>query len=181
MNINKVKINKELIFRCKPDFVCRLKEGDDDLSFCPVPAQCWVDLKPQNPPAACKMQISSRIFTFHPVGHLFSLCFDLRMFCVWSMCAKIVCMCLCVFILLLIHKSCFNQSSPSLFLIFIFHFDFYHGLVIGLFAFNLIPLRFIPQHTTKMIYLKLCFGQVSPLLKNMSDLPHCLQDDALIP
>lgn len=157
MNINKVKINKELIFRCKPDFMCRLKEGDDDLSFCTVPAQCWVDLKSKNPTETCKMQISSCIFTFHPVGHLFSLCFDLRMFCVWGMFAKIMCMCLCVFILLLIHKSCFNQSSPSLFLIFIFHFDFYHGLVIGLFAVDLIPLRLIPQHTTKMIYLKLCF------------------------
>lgn len=174
MNINKVKINKELIFRCKPDFMCRLEEGNDDLSFCTVPTQCWVDLKSKNPIDTCKRQISSRTFTFHPVGHLFCLCFDLRMFCVWGVCAKIMCMCLCVFILLLIHKSWFSQSSPSLFLIFIFHFDFYHDLVIALFAFDLIPLRFIPQHPTKTIYLKLCFGQVSPLLKNLSDLPHCL-------
>ena len=161
MNINKVRINKELIFRCKPDFMCRLKEGNDDLSFCTVSCSMLsnvLDLKSKNPTETCKMQISSYIFTFHPVGHLFSLSFDLRTFCVWGMFAKIICMCLCVFILLLIHKSCFNKSSPSLFLIFTFHFDFYHGLVIGLFAVDLIPLRFIPQHTTKMTYLKLCFG-----------------------
>lgn len=34
MNINQLKINKELILRRKPDFfVCRLKEQNDDVSF----------------------------------------------------------------------------------------------------------------------------------------------------
>lgn len=59
MNINKVKINNELIFRCKPDFfMCRL-EDLNNISLDTAPTQQWVGLKSQIPDGICKVQVSS--------------------------------------------------------------------------------------------------------------------------
>lgn len=90
-----------------------------------------------------------------------------------------------VFIHVLSRKSYFNQCSPSLlFVFFTSHFDFCHGLLIGLLAFSFAALQFILQNTTDIIYLKPGFKkkqQPSLLLKNLSNPPHCLQDDVLNP
>lgn len=93
----------------------------------------------------------------HVVGPPFSLGFDLRVFCVWDVCQNYACV--CVFIHVSIHESHFNQSSPSLSLIFISHFNLLHSLVIGLLAFNPVPFWCFLHSTTNMIYLKLCFKQ----------------------
>lgn len=89
MNINKMRINEELIFRHKPDFfVGILKEHDDDVSFCTflsipsVPPQRGVSLKLQKSSKNCKVQVSAEVFT-HKFLDIFSpLCFDVMMFCV---------------------------------------------------------------------------------------------------
>lgn len=173
MNINKVKINNELIFRCKPDFfTCRLKEQNDDISLCMAPTQCWVDPKSKNPNETCKVQASSHIFSYKFIGRLFSLCFHLRLFCVQGMYAKVcVCVCLCAFIHSLIHRSCFNQSPH--------HYSWSSSRLLSTLpwsqkwspCFGLVPLQFILHNNTQMIYVKLWFEQISPLLEHLSNLP----------
>lgn len=90
MNINKVKINNELIFRFKHDFfMCRL-EDLNSISLGTAPTQHRVGLKSQSPDEIYEVQVSSHIFTYEFVGHPFSLCSDVWMFCVWGMWEKYV-------------------------------------------------------------------------------------------
>lgn len=77
MNINKMRINEELIFRHKPDFfVGILKEHDDDVSFCTSlsllsPPQRGVSLKFQKSSKNCKVRVSAEVSTHKFVEHLF--------------------------------------------------------------------------------------------------------------
>ena len=137
MNSNKVKINNELIFRCTPDtFLCRLEERNA-VSLCIVPTQHWVGLKSQVPNESCKMQGWAHAFTDEFVGHPLSLCLIWR--CSMFEACKQRYVFMCVYHLL-IHQSCFNQSSPLLLLTsFTSHFNFCHSLAICLLVFSLVP------------------------------------------
>lgn len=161
MNINKVKINNELISRCKPDFsICRLK----GFPSAPFPLRLH---EPNTKKPNCNMQGPGLLLRcdMHP--------YSLRLYPASFMFEACVQMCLCVCMHMHVHvhghpfiywlMSCIHQFSPwspgpSL------HPASAFAMVSWLAPW--LSVLYL-QSTVIIIYLEIWFKQVYPLLKKL--------------
>lgn len=130
MNINKAKINNELIFRCRPDFsICRLKG---------FPAAVF-------PLLLCELKMGKPQSSMQGPGlliqcylHLYSL----WLYTDWSMSEAWMCARVFVFVHPFIYwlMSCIHQFSPwLLWTFFTSHLSISYGLIIDSMPFSLVP------------------------------------------
>ena len=135
----------------------------------PPSAERTPNPKTQMKPARCRPH---RTFSHTSLLDVFSPCAFIWGCSVFKACMqKCVCVCLCAFIHSLIHRSCFNQSPH--------HYSWSSSRLLLTLpwsqkwspCFGLVPLQFILHNNTQMIYVKLWFEQISPLLEHLSNLP----------
>lgn len=122
MNINKVKINNELISRCKPDFsICRLK----GFPSAPFPLRLR---EPNTKKPKCNMQGTGLLLwcEMHP--------YSLRLYPAWFMFEACVQMCLRVCMHMHVHVHGDHLSTDSC----LASISFLHD--------HLDPLHILPQH-----------------------------------
>lgn len=121
MNINKVKINNELISRCKPDFsICRLK----GFPSAPFPLRLR---EPNTKKPKCNMQGPGLLLRcdMHP--------YSLRLYPAWFMFEACVQMCLCACTCMCMFMGILSSTDSCLASI-----SFLHD--------HLDPLYILPQH-----------------------------------
>lgn len=156
--------------------MCRLEEGNDDLSFCTVPHSMLSGPKIQKP--NWHLQEADLITRpFHPVGHLFTTVFWSKDVLYLEACVQKLCVCVCVCLFFYWFISLGSVSLPH-------HYFFDLHISISTFTMTLWALLSLlrshpsssSSHNTPQLDLsKKLFPDKSLLCSKICpDLPHCL-------